>query len=145
MATIHNLKRAPSIARLECSNCGAATDAACNCGAPYVPALARAADAIEKSPEKSNRAIAAETGLGLETVRRARKTTDPDGSVGPRVGLDGKVRRLPTKTNEVMPTEAEAEESYQETLYDQACLLLESMASETRQRFFAHIKDVYHA
>jgi hypothetical protein len=52
------------------------------------------------------------------------------------------------KKAEVMPTEAEAEESYQDTLYDQACLLLESMASETRQRFFAHIrkaKQKWHA
>lgn len=34
-----------------------------------------------------------------------------------------------------MPTEAEAEESYQETLYDQTCLILERMSDETRQRF----------
>jgi hypothetical protein len=46
--------------------------------------------------------------------------------------------------SEVMPTAEEAEESYQETLYDQACLLLESMARETRQRFFVHIKENYY-
>jgi hypothetical protein len=33
----------------------------------------------------------------------------------------------------------EAEEKYQATLYDRACLLLESMADETRQRFFAEM------
>jgi hypothetical protein len=42
-----------------------------------------------------------------------------------------------------MPTEAEAEESYQETLFDQACLLLDSMAAATRQRFFAYLKERY--
>jgi hypothetical protein len=38
-----------------------------------------------------------------------------------------------------MPTEAEAEERYQETLLDQACLFLKSMTDETRQRFFAYV------
>jgi hypothetical protein len=37
----------------------------------------------------------------------------------------------------VMPTEAEAEEEYQQTIYDQACLFLEAMTDETRQRLFA--------
>jgi hypothetical protein len=37
-----------------------------------------------------------------------------------------------------VPTEEEAEASYQETLYDQACVFLEEMTEETRQRFFAH-------
>ena len=44
-----------------------------------------------------------------------------------------------------IPTEAEAEESYQETLFDQACLLLGSMADATRQRFFAYLERKYHA
>jgi hypothetical protein len=47
------------------------------------------------------------------------------------------------RNSEAMPTAEEAEESYQETLYDQACLLLESMASETRQKFFGHVKENY--
>src|SRR5262249_29506242 len=49
-------------------------------------------------------------------------------------------KRIPAKkkrASEEMPTAEEAEESYQETLLDQACLLLESMAGETRQKFFA--------
>ena len=41
-----------------------------------------------------------------------------------------------------MPTEEEAEESYQETLYDQACLLLEKMTDETRARFYDQHEDV---
>jgi hypothetical protein len=44
-----------------------------------------------------------------------------------------------------MPTEAEAEASYQETLYDQACLILKDMSRATRRRFFAHIKEEHHA
>ena len=44
----------------------------------------------------------------------------------------------PAGANE-MPTEAEAGESYQETLYDQACLIRKSMADETRRKLFAHI------
>jgi hypothetical protein len=42
-----------------------------------------------------------------------------------------------------VPTEEEAEESYQETLFEQACLLLGEMADETRQRFFAKLRGEY--
>jgi hypothetical protein len=38
-----------------------------------------------------------------------------------------------------MPTEEEADESWQNDLYDQACLLLERMTDATKQRLFAHI------
>jgi hypothetical protein len=44
-----------------------------------------------------------------------------------------------------MPTEEEAEESYQETLYDQAFLVLDSMAGSTRRKFFAALRDKYPA
>ena len=57
--------------RLECSECGAVADAACRCGKPYVPAGTRAAAAIAASPERSDRAIADEIGVGKDTVRRA--------------------------------------------------------------------------
>jgi hypothetical protein len=43
-----------------------------------------------------------------------------------------------------MPTAEEANESYQGTLYDHACLIVdEEMSGETRQRFFAHLKRKY--
>jgi hypothetical protein len=42
-----------------------------------------------------------------------------------------------------MPTEEEAEESYQETCFEEACLILEKMSDATRQRFFAHLKGKY--
>ena len=65
---------------------------------------ARAAAAVAANPEKSNRAIAAETGLSEPTVRRARTAShdavERTGAVGKdlpvaRTGLDGKTRRLP--------------------------------------------------
>jgi hypothetical protein len=59
------------------------------------------------------------------------------------MGIVGRPRGLPSDGDE-MPTEAEAEESYQETIFDQACLLLDEMADETRQRFFAKMKETYH-
>lgn len=86
----------PVAAKLECSSCGAKADASCNCGAPYVPAGERAAAAVAANPEKSDRAIAAELGVGSNTVRRAREATAPHGAVE-RIGLDGKVRKLPTR------------------------------------------------
>ena len=57
------------------------------------PTGLRTAKAIAESPEKSDRAIAAELGVGNKTVSRARAkaTVSPD-TVG-RVGLDGKERR----------------------------------------------------
>jgi hypothetical protein len=44
---------------------------------------------------------------------------------------------------DTMPSEQEADESWQNDLYDQACLLLERMADSTRQKLFAHIKRKY--
>jgi hypothetical protein len=97
---------------LHCDHCGAGTRCPCNCGAPYVPvhrwaaradpqgesALDRARVAIAAHPEKSNRAIAAEIGVGEPTVRRARTAIAvTQGSDAPddapdqgRVGRDGK-------------------------------------------------------
>ncbi len=139
----------PSVGRLECSACGAKQDAACDCGVPYVPAGARAAAAVAANPEKSNRSIAEDIGVSLDTVNRARNESDErDRSTEKRTGKDGK--RYPArkprlvKSDEDMPTEEEADASYQETLYDQACLFLERMTGETRQRLFAHIRKTYH-
>jgi hypothetical protein len=84
--------------RLECSSCGATANAACDCGAPYVPAGVRAADAIAANPEKSDRRIAKEIGVSQPTVSKARKqSTDNSLSVDKRIGLDGKTRKLPEK------------------------------------------------
>ena len=43
-----------------------------------------------------------------------------------------------------MPTQEEADESYQATLYDHACDIVDKeMSGATRQRFFAHLKRKY--
>jgi hypothetical protein len=73
-----------------CSECGAEGTASCDCGAPYLPAGMRASQALAAHPEKSNRAIAAEVGVGVETIRRARIARDPNGSPDKTIGLDGK-------------------------------------------------------
>lgn len=84
-------------ALMECSACGASASAACDCGAAYVPAMQRAAAAAKASPQKSDRVIAAEIGVGKDTVRRARKLTGASAPVDKRVGKDGKARRVPTR------------------------------------------------
>jgi hypothetical protein len=68
-------------------------------------AIDRAAAAIAANPEKSNWAIAAEIGVGLETVRRARKQSEnaeANGSPEERVGRDG--RSYPATTKAIPPT-----------------------------------------
>jgi len=92
-----------------CSACGTTVDAGCDCGVPYMPAGQRAAEAIKVNPHMSDRAIAAEIGVSQPTVSRARKhATDTHVSVDEqRTGLDGKVRRLPTR-----PANDDAEETF---------------------------------
>jgi hypothetical protein len=84
----------PPITRptIACTECGAETEAACDCCAPYVSKSVRAAAAIEAAPEKSDRAIAADLGISKDTVRRAR----PTGANAPvaRTGIDGRVRKV---------------------------------------------------
>lgn len=97
--------RRPAL-EIGCSSCGATVDAACDRGAPYMPAGQRAAAAIAANPQMSNRAIAEETGISEPTVRRAR--TASHDAVDARVGLDGKVRRLPTRR----PDNDDSEEAF---------------------------------
>jgi len=126
-----------TVQRMICTACGAEANASCNCGKPYMPAKQRAADAIAANPEKSNRAIAAEIGVSPGTVDNARKQLPNDRQLSPRVGKDGKARRMPVRADDDdMPTEAEADESWQRDLLDQACLILEQMAPPTRQKYF---------
>jgi hypothetical protein len=87
---------------LSCSACGAAGEANCDCGAPYMPASVRAAKAITATPNKSDRAIAAEIGVADRTVNRARATATHD-AVESRVGLDGKARKQPAKRKRLPP------------------------------------------
>jgi hypothetical protein len=104
---------------LRCTKCGTRSKAECGCGAPYVgehrwamgvgtipaepepakaeTALDRATAALAASPEKSNRAIAAEIGVDRQTVKRAREqmksagdNSPPDSPPETRVGRDGR-------------------------------------------------------
>src|SRR6266481_7079806 len=79
--------------KIFCSKCGIRAQAACDCKAPYIPARVYAERAIVAHPEKSNRAIAEETGISHETIRQVREATGNKLAV--RIGLDGKVRRVP--------------------------------------------------
>jgi hypothetical protein len=100
-----------SIQRMVCTGCGAEANAACNCGLDYKPKAVRAREAVEANPEKSDRAIAKETGISQPTISKAR--TDNNLSVDKRTGLDGKTRKLPRKADKVEParklTKAEIE------------------------------------
>jgi hypothetical protein len=80
-----------SVQRMVCTGCGAEANASCNCGLNYVPKSVRAAEAVKANPEKSNRAIAAETGVSEPTVLRARQDAGAshDAPDEERVGRDG--------------------------------------------------------
>jgi hypothetical protein len=86
----------------------------CDCNAPAVEKLAEL--------KEKNRTAA------RESMRRKRQQNQ---------------RAVKVNFDEEMPTEEEAEESWQEALYDQACLLLERMADSTRQKLFAYIRRTY--
>jgi hypothetical protein len=78
------------VQRMACTACGAEANAACTCGVAYKPKAVQAAEAIAATPEKSNRAIAEETGLSEPTVRRARASCDaPEPETV--TGRDGKI------------------------------------------------------
>lgn len=130
---------------MQCSACGAASTAACDCGAPYVPATARAAKAIAATPKKSDRAIAREIGVSDTTVLRARRATASHEAVDSRVGRDGKVRRLPKKKPElVLPTQEEADKCYQAQLFKIARSMVDiEMSGATREKFFAYLGRKY--
>jgi hypothetical protein len=89
---------------LFCSECGAKAEASCDCGVSYVPAGVAAAKAVAAHPEKSDRAIAKITRIPLGSIQRAR-STDSFESVGKRIGLDGKARRLPRRHDNPTPEE----------------------------------------
>jgi hypothetical protein len=84
--------------RLVCPTCG--TEAGCNCG---VAPIDRAAYALLKHPEKSDRAIAAEAGVTHPTVAKARRATGKALPVEKRIGRDGRARRHPRAIESASP------------------------------------------
>lgn len=103
--------------RMWCRSCQTEGDVLgfCDCANPvYLTAREWAAAAIAANPDKSDRAIAAETGVSDTTVLRARRqltasneavvtsrltesTTPTKDKPKKRVGLDGKARKMPTR------------------------------------------------
>lgn len=87
---------------LECPECHVTSELElrCSCGVEYVYVSAgkRAAEAVAANPQKSDRAIAEEIGVGNATVSRVRReATVSNDTVEKRVGLDGKARAMPSK------------------------------------------------
>src|SRR5262245_43793775 len=87
----------PVTVALECPECGATGQGSCHCGVPYVPARDAAAKAIAENPDLSDRAIAEKTGISHATVSRHRASTVSPETVEPRIGRDGKRRKMPAK------------------------------------------------
>ena len=122
-----------SVVQLQCTMCGAETHASCSCGAIYRPKAQRAAEAVADHPEKSNRAIAVETGLSEATVRRARDATASDDAVDePRVGLDGKKRKLPSYIPDPPP-------EIRDLLIEQALDVVREMTPPERIEFIRRV------
>ena len=83
--------RAELATRLVCSKCGARGEMNCACGVDYIRAGEFAATAVADpaNAAKSNRALAAELGVGEATVRRVRSGA-PNDAPEKRIGKDGK-------------------------------------------------------
>src|ERR1700734_2368032 len=60
-------------------------------------AAARKKEPVAAHPQKSNRAIAAETGVAFKTVARARASGVPNDTPEKTIGLDGKSYLLGTR------------------------------------------------
>jgi len=122
-----------SVVQLQCTMCGAETHASCSCGAIYRPKAQRAAEAVADHPEKSNRALAKEIGVSYETIRQARASTDNHLSVDePRVGLDGKKRKLPSYIPEPPPP-------IRDSLIEQALEVVRQMTPAERIEFIRQV------
>jgi hypothetical protein len=103
---------------LYCSACDAEGTASCDCGVGYLSAGERASQAVAAHPEKGNRLLADETGIGIETIRRARIAGGSNGSPVKTIGRDGKAysstRKKSSKQN--TPKDCLAEEDWLESI-----------------------------
>jgi len=84
---------------VRCTACGKLGEVkpSCGCGAAfeYISPGELAAQAVKNNPAMSDRDIADKLGIGKDTVRRAR--TGANAPVEPRIGKDGKTRRMPKR------------------------------------------------
>jgi hypothetical protein len=97
-----------SLARLQCTKCGAEANASCDCGEPYVPAALRVKQYDEVNPGQSTRQAATDLGVHHSVVADARKVSG-NPTTDTVTGRDGKkypARRTPEAEAE---TESESE------------------------------------
>jgi hypothetical protein len=84
-----------SLARLQCTRCGAEANASCNCGEPYKPVeIAKAYS--RKNPSASVREISAQTGVSHASAQRAKSGVSGDTPVTGRDGKTYKGKREPS-------------------------------------------------
>jgi hypothetical protein len=90
-----------SLARLQCTKCGAEANATCNCGEAYLPAAMRVAEYDKANPGKSTREAAADLGISNKTVSKARGVT----GVTPETvtGRDGKTYKAKREPYQAAP------------------------------------------
>ena len=120
-----------------CSACGA--DRGCECTAP---ALRRtSADTIaDRERKQRQREKAKQNQSSVPTGQDIDNTEEyPPGYQSPWTAHG---KPLPEDS---MPTQEEADKSYQQTIYDHVCQSVDTeMSGEPRQRFFAHLRRKYH-
>jgi hypothetical protein len=58
----------------------------------------------------------------------------------PSKGIKPAKKSAHSPEDDEMPTQEEADEAYQETLYEQGCMIVEEMSDKTRQMFFTHLE-----
>jgi hypothetical protein len=107
MSNVVKFKKRAAMAT-QCTACGAAGMASCDCGAPYVPAVERAEEGL-KDPEiakLTTREAAKKIGVSKNAVHRARKTVVPSGTTEKLIGKGGKKFNptKPVKAKEPQPT-----------------------------------------
>jgi hypothetical protein len=92
---------------MACIACGSEANATCTCGVAYKPKSVRATEAVKAHPEKSDRALAEEIGVGRSTIQRARQSGGPCGpperESPERVGRDGKNYPTTAKPRPIPP------------------------------------------
>jgi hypothetical protein len=127
-------------AKFICSACGA--DRGCNCNAPALEKLAEFEEKKERERQAARERMQLNRKKDKENQPPVREQSDDRADrAEARCAARWKAFTVQEEErNADMPTAAEAEESYQQTLYDQACLLLDSMSDSTAHRFTHYLK-----
>ena len=78
-----------SVVQLQCTACGAETNATCSCGKPYLPKVQHAEAIAEANPNISVRELADRANVSHGTAQEA-KARVQSRTPAPTVGRDGK-------------------------------------------------------